>query len=320
MTAAPLRVAFAGLAHSHPHTDAANALALGAEVVAVQDSDGEAATAFAERCGARVVRTVAELVALKPDVLIATPRPEESLRLLRGLHESDATMPVFFNKVVAATDAQFATWESALESVRAPVGTASVLRFAPAVQRLAEEVADEDIIGIRVHVQHDNAGFQLPGRAWQDDPARGGGTLVTVGVHAWDLVDSVVPGGTFDPTSGWTRRSTGSTTRSEDAAGIDGLLRRPEGGRPVPAQVMVTGIPGPDRYAVDVLTARGLRTVELDVDAPMEQLGFAGLVRALLEAAPAGRVPAPWAQARTVVGNTIRAAAFARAGQASRGA
>lgn len=319
MTASPLRIGFAGLAHSHPHTDAGNALAQGAQVIAVHDADPGAAAAFAERFGGRVTGSVAELVAQRPDVIVATPRPHEAVSLLRALTEADARMPVFCNKVVAATDAQFATWESAIEAMSAPVGTASVLRFAPAVQQLAEEVADEEILGLRVHAQHDNTAFQRPDRAWQDDPARGGGTLVTVGVHAWELVDSVTPGVRFDPASGWTRRATASTTRSEDAAGVDGVLRRPDGGRPIPVQVTVTGLPGPDRYAIDVLTARGVRTAELDVEAANEQLGFAGLVRALLDSAPSGRVPAPWTQARSVVGNTIRAAGFARAARSSRG-
>ncbi|MGP6178242.1 hypothetical protein ACTU6U_13195 [Microbacterium sp. A196] len=317
MIPSPLRIAFAGLAHSHPFTDARNARRLGAEVVAVCDADADAATDFADRFGARVVGSPAALITHRPDVLVATPRPDEIVPLLRAVAQSGAVMPVFFNKVVAATDAQLTAWESALDDVRAPVGTASVLRFAPALTRFAGDLAEQEIIGVRVHAQHDNAGFQLPGRAWQDDPVQGGGTLVTVGVHAWEMIDRIVPGARFDPASGWSRRSTGATTRSEDAAGVDGLLRRAEGGQPIPVQVTITGLSGPDRYSADVLTARGLHTVELDVGAANEQLGFAGLVRALLEEAPSERVPAPWAEARAVVANTIRAAGFVRDAQES---
>ncbi|MBN8204808.1 hypothetical protein JF550_02420 [Microbacterium esteraromaticum] len=314
MTVRPLRVGFAGLAHSHPYTDAANALAEGAEMIAVYDADPGAAAGFAERFGGRVVATGAELLAQRPDVVIATPRPAETVPFLRELASADARMPVFVNKVVAATEAQFAAWERALVDVCAPVGTASVLRFAPALQRLARDLDGAEVLGIRVHVQHDNTGFQRGNRAWQDDPSCGGGTVVTVGVHAWEMIDVLLPGAMLGEASGWTRCASGSPTRSEDAAGVNGVVRPAIGGPTVPVQATITGVPGPDRYAVEVLTSAGVRELELDVDQANEHLGFAGLVRALLADAPAGRVPMPWVQSRVVVANTIRAAAAARIG------
>jgi hypothetical protein len=219
---------------------------------------------------------------------------------------------VFFNKVVAATDAQLHAWEEVLAGASARVGTASVLRFAPGLERLAAELTGMEIIGLRVHAQHANAGFQVPGRSWQDDPTAGGGTLVTVGVHAWEMIDRIMPGATFQPVSGWTSRFDGSTTRSEDVAGVEGQLTAPAG-RPVPVQVLVSGVPGPDRYAIEALTVSGVHSCELDVGDAIESLGFAGLMRALLREAPHGRVPAPWREARTVVVNSIRAAESARA-------
>lgn len=187
-----------------------------------------------------------------------------------------------------------------------------MLRFAPALVALAREFAVDDVLALRVHAQHDNAAFQLPDRAWQDDPQLGGGTAVTVGVHAWEMLDVLLPGASLVSGSGWTRTRGGSTTVSEDAAGIGGLLRMPEANREVPVQVLVTGAPGADAYAVDVVTAAGTRSVSLDVGAANEGLGFHGLIRALLEAAPHGTTVAPWREARVVVANTIRAAEIAR--------
>ncbi|MDQ0614489.1 putative dehydrogenase [Microbacterium sp. W4I4] len=309
MTVKPLRVAFAGLAHSHPSTDAANALEHGAEVVAVHDADAAAAADFAARFGGAATDSIEELLESRPDVVIATPRPHETVPLLRAL--ADAAVPVFFNKVVAATGAQLHAWEEALAGASASVGTASVLRFAPGLEQLAVGLAGTQIIGLRVHAQHANAGFQVPGRSWQDDPAAGGGTLVTVGVHAWEMIDRILPGATFQPVSGWTSRLDGSTTRSEDAAGVEGLLTAPDG-RTIPVQVLVSGVPGPDRYAIEAVTASGVHSLELDVGDAIDALGFAGLMRALLRDAPHGRVPAHWREARTVVVNSIRAAESAR--------
>jgi hypothetical protein len=313
MTGSPTRVAFAGLAHSHPYTDAGNVSALGAEVVGVHDVNVDTAAEFAARFGGVVAASPAELRASGPDVIIATPRQQECVPLLRTLTAADATAPVFFNKVVAATPAQLAEWKRAADGASVPVGTSSVLRFAPAVEQLAVALGSEEILGIRVLAQHDNAAFQVLGRDWQDDPAGGGGTLVTVGVHAWELIDRILPGAVLDGGTGWTRRRTGSTTRSEDAGGMNGVLRVVDPDRQVPVQVVVTGVPGADAYAVEVVTATGIRSVELDVTDANEALGFAGLIRTLLVECAAGRVAAPWAQARTVVENTICAAEIARA-------
>lgn len=158
----------------------------------------------------------------------------------------------------------------------------------------------------------ERGGRGLRERGWQDDPERGGGTLVTVGVHAWEMVDVLLPGAALVAGSGWTRTRAGSETASEDAAGVDGHLRLPDAEREVPVQVLVTGTPGPDAYAVDVVTAAGIRSLSLDVDDANEALGFRGLIRALLDAAPRGVAVAPWAEARVVVENTVLAAGIAR--------
>ena len=310
MTGTPLRVAFAGLAHSHPYTDAANVQSLGAEVVGVHDEDAGAAEAFAARFGGTAAASAAALASLRPDLVIATPRPHEVVPTLRAL--GDGSAPVFVNKVIAATTAQLAEIDRTVAESSAPVGTSSVLRFAPALTALAAEVGADDVLGVRIHAQHDNAAFQLPDRSWQDDPRRGGGTLVTVGVHAWEMLDVLLPGAALATGSGWTRARRGSPTTSEDAAGVDGRLRVPGAAREIPVQVLVTGTPGPDAYAVDVVTATGIRSVSLDVDDANQALGFHGLIRALLDAAPQRATAAPWAEARVVVANTVRAADIAR--------
>ncbi|WP_282848274.1 hypothetical protein [Microbacterium oxydans] len=318
MSGTPLRVAFAGLAHSHPYTDAANVRALGAEVVGVHDADAAAAGEFAARSGGVAVASLEELAVLRPDLVIATPRPHEVAPFLQSL--GGGVAPVFVNKVIAATASQLAEVDLALAASSVAVGTSSVLRFAPALSAFGAEVAPflqtlDDVLALRVHAQHDNAAFRLPDRSWQDDPQQGGGTAVTVGVHAWEMVDVLLPGATLVSGSGWTRVRRGSNAVSEDAAGIGGLLRVPGAQREVPVQVLVTGTPGPDAYTLEVVTADGIRALALDVDDANTELGFHGLIRALLDAAAHGATVAPWTDARVVVANSIRAADIAR-GQA----
>lgn len=312
-TAAPLRVAFTGLAHSHPFTDAANVRGLGADVVAVHAADATQAADFAARFGATPVASVAELLACRPDVIVATPHPEDLAATLDAFAAAGATVPLFFNKVVAATESQLMRWEAVLARSAQPVGTASVLRFAPAVDRFAAALADEQMLAIRVHAQHDSAVFRSPARAWQDDPRCGGGTLVTVGVHAWELVDRIVPGAVLSVDTGWTATAPLTRTRSEDLGGIGGRLLC-DGAAPIAVQALISGVPGPDRYALEVLTAQGVRTLELDVDDAVEALGFHALAQNLLREGREGRVPAPWPTGAAVVRNTVAAAAGARAG------
>lgn len=306
----PIRVAFAGLAHSHPYADAEGALALGAEVVAVHDGDAAVRSDFAERFGGIACDSLSALAAASPDIIVATPLPHESVPFLGALTGADARVPVFFNKVVAATPDQLAQWEGVISQATVPVGTASVLHFAPTLGQLAAKIDQSGVLGIRVRVQHDNAGFQRPDRAWQDDPVGGGGTLVTVGAHAWEMIDVILPGAAIDSGSGWTRTRSGSTTRSEDAGGFNGVLR--VGAARVPVDVVVTGLPGPDAYGVEVLTESGLQQLEIDVTSPRDALGYSGLVRALLAGAADGTAPAPWGQSEAVVRNTVRAADLVR--------
>jgi predicted dehydrogenase len=306
MTTSPQRVAFAGLAHSHPDVDATNVRALGGEVVGVFDDDSGAVAEFARRHGTASVASPAELLAFGPDLVIATPRTPEAVTLVGALQ--DGVTPVFVNKVVAATPAQLEAWSDAVDA--ALVGTSSVLRFAPALTALRAEVEHAEVLALRVRAQHDAAGFRTAERSWQDAPDLGGGILATVGVHAWEMVDVVLPGARLTGGTGWTRRRAGST-HSEDAAGLD--VRVAVGGREVPVQVSVSGVPGPDAYAIEVVTTDGLRSCALDVDDPNTALGFEGLISALLDASADRRVVAPWRSAQVVVGNTVRAAQLARA-------
>lgn len=305
MTAPLRRVAFAGLAHSHPVSDATNVRSFGGEVAAVWDPDAAAAAAFVARFGGVVVNSLHDLRGRRADVVIATPRTPEAASVLAGLAGGP---PVFVNKVIAATAGQLAAIDRVARD--AAFGTASVLRFAPALKELADRIAGREVRGVHLRVQHDGSGFRLPGREWQDDPGLGGGTLVTIGLHAWEMLDVMLPGARLRSSNGRTRRSAGSTTRSEDAAVLEASVA--VDGRRLPVRVDVTALPGPDVYGIDVHTADGDETAELDVANPMEELGFRGLIRELLRGPREQRVVAPWSQARVVVENSIRAATLAR--------
>src|SRR5699024_1787928 len=208
------------------------------------------------------------------------------------LRETSAV--VFFNKVIAATDAHLAEWQEAVSSAPERVGTSSVLRFAPAIAALAERISDVEVWSIRVLAQHDIDMFLAPDRRWQDDPTVGGGTLVTVGLHAWEMIGRLLPDAVLDSgVTGWIQRSPQARTQSEQTAQMSGTLRLLDGRR-VPYSVLVAGVPGPEVYAIDVLTSNGMRSVRLSSSSPEESLGFKELAVALLRKAEQGLVVAPW--------------------------
>lgn len=309
---AALRVAFAGLAHSHPFSDASSieaCRAQGAEVefVGVYDADEEKRAEFAERFACGETISLEELATRNPDLVIATPRPSETARVARVLLRETSAV-VFFNKVIAATDAHLTEWQEAVSSAPERVGTSSVLRFAPAIAALAERTFDVEVWSIRVLAQHDIDMFLVPDRMWQDDPTVGGGTLVTVGLHAWEMIGRILPDAVLDSgVTGWIQRSPQARTQSEQTAQMSGTLRLLDGRR-VPYSVLVAGVPGPEVYAIDVLTSSGMQSVRLSSFSPEESLGFKELAVALLSKAEQGVVVAPWSTARPIVTNTIRAA------------
>lgn len=308
----PIRIAFAGLAHSHPVSDASNLARLRdtgspVEFVGVYDSDDALATAFAGRFGCGIAPTLAALADTQPDLVILTARPHETAPFVSELLAATDAF-VFANKVVAGTAPQLAAWEAAIVGDQDRVGTSSVLRFAPELRALAARVADSEVWGVRVLAQHDIEMFLAPDRAWQDDPARGGGTLVTAGLHAWEMLGAVLPGAELvGDVSGWIHRSPSSRSASEETAQLAGTVAVP-GRREVQFGMTVTGTPGPERYAVDVFTSSGTLSVSLEFPHPHDSLGFAELAAALLENTRGGRATAPWASARAVATNTIRAA------------
>lgn len=307
-----LRIAFAGLAHSHPFTDARNLRALqdrGEDItlIGAYDSDASVLSEFADRFAVTAASSLEELAMTGPDLVIATPRwhevPHTAELLLRN---SDAQL--FFNKVVAASDEQLSRFNQAISGAPHRVGTSSVLRFAPTIEDLAERVRSADVQAVRVLAQHDISIFLAPDRRWQDDPSRGGGTLVTVGTHAWEMIDAIFPGAVADgDVSGWTRRGSESRSSSEEAAAMTGTFTVQDGAR-IPYSIVIGGSPGPEIYSVDIFTSTELLRVRLEHPSLGHSLGYAELAHALLSRTSRGLATAPWSSARTVVSNTIRTA------------
>lgn len=302
-------VAFAGAAHSHPFADAANLIARGAEVTGVWEPDDPGRRRdFAARFGATEHDALDRLLVDRPGLVVATPRTPRAPMVLAACAE--AGIPVFFNKTVAASTDALAAFDAAAAS-GTRVASSSVLRFAPAVLAFAAGLARSRVRAVEVIAQHDISGFLVPERAWQDDPASGGGTLISIGVHAVDLVDAVLPAAEPAAASAVLAAATlvdvhstagGLPTRSESVAVV-----RADTADGVPVTATISGVPGPDRYAMRVAADDGLHELALGDG---DDLGYAGLADALIAFATGGPAPVPWH--RTSAGYRLLLAAGTR--------
>ncbi|MFE6996242.1 Gfo/Idh/MocA family oxidoreductase [Microbacterium sp. NPDC057659] len=291
-----MRVAFAGAAHSHPFADAANLAARGAQLIGMWDADdADRRDDFAARFPVPVFTGLPELLAERPDVVVATPRTPRAVDIALACAAAD--VPVFFNKTVAADAEGLARWEALPE---APRFTSSVLRFAPELVAFAGRLPSRPR-AIEVHAQHDIAGFLTAGRSWQDSPSGAGGTMVNIGVHAWEMLDVLLPGVTVEMLSA--TRVTTDGTASELLATVHA---RADG---IPVMLAISGVAGADRYAVRTWHDEGLRELVLPHDA--DGLGYGGVADAVLRLG-AGTVPVDATRTSAVYRNAIAAADLAR--------
>jgi predicted dehydrogenase len=300
-----MRIAFAGVAHSHPFSDARSARALGVDEFAVWDADDHARrTDFASTWSARSHDSLADMLDHDPDVVVVTPRPQRIVPVVSAV--LDRGIACFLNKVPAASAEALDALDAAIGTRAERFLTASVLRFAPAVRALGEELVGEDPVAVHVSVRHDIDVFTTAERRWQDDPRDGGGTAISMGLHAWEMLDAVLPG-PVTALGGVAARIPGSRTISENTVAAHGLTHSG-----VPVTVDVVGAGTGECYELVVHTASGVRRATPGLDP--EGLGYLDCFRAVLAMAGGAASPVPWERSRAVLRTTLTAAQRARAG------
>ena len=297
-----MRIAFAGVAHSHPFADAANLVARGMTIAGVWDADDPSRRAdFAARFGAEVHGGLDDLLASAPDAVVVTVRTRRAVEV--ALACADAGVPAFFNKTVAACSADLDRWADLPPASRF---TSSVLRFAPALADFAESLGGAGLRALEVHAQHDIAGFLIDDRAWQDDPGGAGGSMVNIGLHAWEMVDVLLPGAQAEILSAFRVRGAVATA-SEVLGSVHARIDD------IPVTVTISGLAGADRYAVLAWTDTGIRELVLPDD--LDGLGYGGTADAIAALARDGAVPVSSQRTISVYRNTIASADAARGGR-----
>jgi len=301
----PVRVGFAGLASSHPFTDAEVLRRLGPVDLAVW-ADADASERFMRRHPARAVRTLDELLAGDLDAAVVTVHPDDVAETVARF--LDVGVPVFVNKPAAVDRSQLAR----LASVRrddVPLMSTSVIRFAPEIVRLRENVAaatDGDLLSVRAVIRHDIGHWLRGDRDWQDRPG-GGGLLTTMGIHGVEVLVSLVGPDLVSVTAEVGRRHY-RAVQSEDVAVL--TMRWASG---VLGVVEVLGVADHESYEFTSHHAAGDTTCRLDGSGPdpVHELGYLGTMRAFRRMAATRQPAVPWSETAAVLG----ALADARAGR-----
>ncbi|MFC0532439.1 Gfo/Idh/MocA family protein [Phytohabitans kaempferiae] len=289
-----MRIALAGLATSHPYTDAST-LREHCEL-AVWEPDPARLQRFRdEHPQVDVLPDLTSLLATRPDgVMLTVPTPQVPAALR---HVLDLRVPCFVNKPAAATADQLAELDDVVAAAPELVFSSSVLRFAPAFTRLRADLdAAEPPLAARVTVRHDARFWAAGNNPWQDDPEAGGGMLVLLGVHGVELLVAL-----FGPdvrlVGAVTARRHYRSLRSEDTA----LLTLAWEGGPVGiVEVLASG--SGEAYEVAVHGPATTATVTLEGgDDPRHALGYRGAVEAFLAMVAGQPSPVPWPQTQAIL-------------------
>ncbi|MFI6732875.1 Gfo/Idh/MocA family protein [Nonomuraea sp. NPDC050451] len=284
-----MRIVLAGLATSHPYTDA-HTLARHAELV-VWEQDPERLRRFTdEHPAAKVTGSLGEALATGPDgVVLTVPNPQVPEALARVL---ETGAPCFVNKPAAASRAQL----DALDRLAIGDGvlSSSVLRFAPAFAGV--RVDPGEVLAVRATVRHD-VGLWADGyNAWQDTPGEGGGTMVTMGIHGVELLVALLgPDVRLVGAAGAKRHYQG--LRSEDT-GVMAL----RWGSGVTGTVEILGVSEGEAYTVTVHRRDGSESIVIESgDDPVKGLGYEGTIDAFLSMVRGAPSPVPWEQTRAIL-------------------
>lgn len=288
-------VAFAGLANSHPFTDAGNLRELrpDSRFVAWDPNPARVQLFLAEHPETSVASSVEELLALGVDVVIVTVAPRDVAGITR--RALDAGLPVVITKPAATNRAELDALVEAVAGREDRVLTSSVLRFASAMERLPERFRRAHVVAV-----HDIEYWRKPDQRWQDDA---GGLVPMMGVHAFELLEAVVGPGMRVTDCRAERR------RDDELASPDVAEGTVDGGV-VPATFVIDGATPGQHYTVEVESPEG-ETVAIRLGEGADPHGYLTIARHVLALADGQPSPLPWDRTMAVLTAVADAAALA---------
>lgn len=282
-----MKIAYAGLANSHPFADAEHIATLRDDVeFHVWDDDASRTERFvAAHPGTVAHHTFDELVTAAPDGALITVSPNGVAPLAKAL--LGVGCAVVITKPAATNAAEIAALERAVLGQEHRVLTASILRFAPDAPT-ARGIVE------RCHVvaSHDISYWRSPESRWQDEA---GGLVPMMGAHGFELLELLL-GPTMTVTECAARKVTDLPLTSPDIA--HGTARNADGAL---GTFKIDGtLPG-QLYRVEYTDADGSHVCTIGESGGDDPFGSIAMSRHLLAMADGAPSPLPWSEARTVL-------------------
>jgi predicted dehydrogenase len=318
-----MKIAVVGLAFSHPYSYTQILGRMGHTVSHVWDDDPARLTEFTVRFGATPVSSPEAVPGGVNGVIVTGRLPE---RIEHALIFVDRGTPVYLGKPMAANAAQLNRLCETARRTGTPVLTTSVLRYAPALRSLRRHL-DQGRLGTAVAAHclsaHSIELYLKEPNIWQDDPARGGGTLITMGVHALEML-SALAGYRIRSVSCRTGRRVHTRSLSEDVAVLtiewaNGLLGT--------VDIIGGGVSGEfygiEMYGSDAVLRASIPKGDVrdhkgaslgDVD-PWEEFGYNGTMTAFVDMCRTRETPVPLEESETIMRALMAARLSATSGQ-----
>jgi len=318
-----MRIAVIGLAYSHPYTYTQILQRTGHTVTHVWDDVPERLKEFSEKFGVPAVSSPREIPADKIDGVICTHRLPE--RIADAVMFLEKGVPTYTSKPAATSLDQLGKITSAVRRTGTPWFSTSVLRYAPAVLAL-KSYLDNGKAGVLIQVRGTSCHYishymQEPG-IWQDDPRRGGGSIINMGIHGLEML-SVLVGSRARRVWCQAGRRFHMESLSEDAAviglewedGLPGMIEVPCGVKGESFGVEVFGREAILKFSIpkgDIQEASGAALGDAD---PWVEFGYAGTMAALVEMCRTRTMPVPLEETERLAKVLIAARGSAATGQ-----
>lgn len=303
-----MNIAVVGLAFTHPYTYTKILLEMGHRVTHVWDDDPDRLAGFVSEYGAVPVASPAAVPGEAIDGAIVTARFPE--RVDHALMFLERGVPTYSSKPLAAKSEQLRRLGEAVRRTGTPLLSTSVLRYAPALRSLRRHV-DENRLGTLLAVRgvcaHPIERYMTEPDTWQDDPERGGGTIINMGIHALEML-SVVVGYKINSVGCRSGRRLYPQSLSEDVALFtvqweDGLLGSLEvlgGVNSAYFAVQVYGSERTLRCTIPKGDVQDLRGAPVgDADHLVEE-GYTGTMAAFVEMCCTREMPVPLEESETI--------------------
>ena len=294
-----MKIAYVGLANSHPFTDAEHVVALRDDVeLHIWDEDASRMRRFAaDYPDAIAHRSFDELLSAQPDGALVTVPPSRIAPLAGALLTAGCAVAI--TKPAATCHDELAALEAAVAGREGRVLSTSILRFAPDLAAVTGPVEQ-----VHVVAAHDIAYWAVPESRWQDEA---GGLVPMMGAHAFELLEAML-GPMMRVTGCVARKASDLPLASPDVA--SGTASNADGVR---ATFEIDGTVTGQSYRVEYTDADGRHSIQIGESGGADPFGSEAMTRHLLAMADGASSPLAWDDTAAVLRAVADARRFAEA-------